>query len=185
LIRVVVAGIDRLSRAGVVSWLAGAANVAGEGTDLAALVRAWRPVVGVVVGTAFAPVDVPVLAVVPDAEAAREALGAGARGVVAPEPRVLIAAIAAVAAGLSVHDPTWAEVLLAVRPPMRGDTLTGRERQVLELMAEGRSNKEIAALLDISGHTAKFHVGAVLDKLGAQTRAEAVVLAARRGWLIL
>ncbi len=185
MIRVVVAGPDPLARAGVVAWLAGISQVAGEGGDLAALVRAWRPELAVVVGTAFAPVDVPVLAVVPDAEAARDAIAAGARGVVLPDPRLLAAAIPAVAAGLSVYVPGWAESLLSVRPVQRGDTLTSRERQVLELMAEGRSNKEIAALLDISGHTAKFHVGAVLDKLGAQTRAEAVVLAARRGWLIL
>jgi DNA-binding CsgD family transcriptional regulator len=52
-------------------------------------------------------------------------------------------------------------------------------------MAEGLSNKLIAARLSISEHTAKFHVNAILDKLGAETRTDAVVLAARRGILLL
>jgi two-component system, NarL family, nitrate/nitrite response regulator NarL len=52
-------------------------------------------------------------------------------------------------------------------------------------MAEGLSNKLIAERLKISDHTAKFHVNAILNKLGAETRTEAVVLAARRGLLML
>jgi two-component system nitrate/nitrite response regulator NarL len=56
---------------------------------------------------------------------------------------------------------------------------------VLELLAEGLSNRLIAARLGISEHTAKFHVNAILDKLGAETRTEAVVLAARSGVLSL
>ena len=64
-------------------------------------------------------------------------------------------------------------------------TLTPREHQVLELLAEGLSNKEIASQLGVSPHTAKFHVTALLDKFGAETRTEAVVLAARAGLLAL
>jgi DNA-binding CsgD family transcriptional regulator len=59
--------------------------------------------------------------------------------------------------------------------------LTARERDVLALMAEGRSNKEIARSLGISVHTAKFHVGSLLDKLDATGRLDAVAHAARRG----
>jgi len=56
---------------------------------------------------------------------------------------------------------------------------------VLSLMAEGLSNKLIADRLKISDHTAKFHVNAILNKLDAETRTEAVVSAARRGLLML
>lgn len=63
--------------------------------------------------------------------------------------------------------------------------LTARERQVLALLARGLSNKQIARRLDISDHTAKFHVVGILGKLGAATRTEAVVLAARQGLVTL
>lgn len=59
--------------------------------------------------------------------------------------------------------------------------LTGREMEVLRLVANGRSNKQIASLLQISEHTAKFHVSSVLAKLGASSRAEAVSLGILRG----
>ncbi len=60
-------------------------------------------------------------------------------------------------------------------------SLTAREAEVLALLAEGASNKQIARRLGISVHTAKFHVGQVLDKLDAPGRAGAVAHAARRG----
>jgi DNA-binding CsgD family transcriptional regulator len=59
--------------------------------------------------------------------------------------------------------------------------LTPREREVVELMAEGASNKMIARALGISVHTAKFHVGSVIDKLDATGRTDAVAQAARLG----
>ena len=62
-----------------------------------------------------------------------------------------------------------------------GIELTPRERDVLALMAEGASNKAIASKLGISVHTAKFHVGSLLDKLDATGRTDAVAHAARRG----
>jgi DNA-binding CsgD family transcriptional regulator len=65
------------------------------------------------------------------------------------------------------------------------DPLTPRESEVLQLMAEGLPNKLIADRLGISEHTAKFHVNAILTKLGAQGRTEAVVRAARLGLIIL
>ena len=59
--------------------------------------------------------------------------------------------------------------------------LTPRERQVLLILAEGASNREIARRLGISVHTAKFHVGSILDKLDATGRTDAVAHAARLG----
>jgi len=66
-----------------------------------------------------------------------------------------------------------------------GEPLTAREQEVVQLMAEGLSNKQIADRLGISTHTAKFHVNAVLGKLGASTRTEAVVRALQRGVVML
>ena len=71
-------------------------------------------------------------------------------------------------------------------PPGEGDAgLTAREAEVLALLAEGASNKAIARRLGISVHTAKFHVGQLLDKLDAPGRAGAVAHAARRGGIQL
>ena len=65
------------------------------------------------------------------------------------------------------------------------EPLTSRELQVLELLAEGLSNKSIAARLGISDQTVKFHVASVAGKLGAANRTDAVRLAVRRGLVIL
>jgi DNA-binding CsgD family transcriptional regulator len=62
-----------------------------------------------------------------------------------------------------------------------GGLLTPREREVLALLADGASNKSIARRLGISVHTAKFHVGSLLDKLDATGRTDAVTHAARLG----
>jgi two-component system, NarL family, nitrate/nitrite response regulator NarL len=63
--------------------------------------------------------------------------------------------------------------------------LTSREREVLALVAAGISNKGIARELQVSPNTVKFHIAAILDKLDAASRAEAVVAALRRGDLTL
>ena len=63
--------------------------------------------------------------------------------------------------------------------------LTSREREVLTLVAAGISNKGIARELQVSPNTVKFHVAAILEKLDAASRAEAVVAALRRGDLTL
>ena len=65
------------------------------------------------------------------------------------------------------------------------ESLTPREIEVLELLAEGRSNKSIAERLGISDQTVKFHLASILGKLGASTRTEAVRLAVRRGLISL
>jgi two-component system, NarL family, response regulator YdfI len=63
--------------------------------------------------------------------------------------------------------------------------LTLREREVLEMMMEGLSNKKIAAHLNISAHTVKFHISSILGKLGASTRTEAAAIGLRRGLITI
>ena len=132
----------------------------------------------------------PVIAVVAGEDQAGEALAAGARGVLlrdTPADR-LGAALEAAIRGLVVLDGSLAEGWLR-RPAPAGaplpEPLTPRELEVLELLAHGLSNKAIAARLGISDHTAKFHVNAILGKLGAQSRTEAIVHAARLGLVVL
>jgi DNA-binding NarL/FixJ family response regulator len=101
----------------------------------------------------------------------------------------LAAAVRAVAAGMLVLDPAFARPLDRLRVSGDGDapptTLTARELDVLRLVADGLPNKGIALALGISEHTVKFHLGAVLSKLDAHSRTEAVTVAARRGLLAL
>jgi DNA-binding CsgD family transcriptional regulator len=94
--------------------------------------------------------------------------------------------------GLVVIDPEVAGVPrihghapLPASASTPGDALTARELEVLALVAEGLPNKAIARELGISEHTAKFHVGSLLGKLGAGSRTEAVTLATRRGVLAI
>jgi DNA-binding NarL/FixJ family response regulator len=68
---------------------------------------------------------------------------------------------------------------------LTAEPLTARERQVLDLLAEGLPNKSIAARLGISDQTVKFHVASVAGKLGAANRTDAVRLAVRRGLITL
>jgi DNA-binding CsgD family transcriptional regulator len=91
------------------------------------------------------------------------------------------------AKGIRLAAPGEAATLAVVSRPQRkrggADEfgLTPRERDVLTLMAEGASNKQIAKQLKISVHTAKFHVASVLEKLDATGRTDAVAHAARIG----
>jgi two-component system, NarL family, nitrate/nitrite response regulator NarL len=129
-----------------------------------------------------------VVALLPDATHAPSAFSAGARGLLMRNAtgEALAAAVRAVAAGLVAVDPVFAPALVPLREhePL-AEELTARESQVLELLSGGLANKEIAAKMGISDHTVKFHVNAILTKLGAQSRTEAVVQAAKRGLVIL
>lgn len=127
-----------------------------------------------------------VLALAIDGQVAADALAAGVRAVLARDRggRAIAAAARAMLEGLEVLDPNLGPAEGVARQP-RPDELTPRERQVLALLVEGLSNPAIAQRLGISDHTAKFHVTAVMQKLGARTRTEAVVKAARRGLITL
>ena len=137
----------------------------------------------------------PAVVVLTDARDPAHALGALGLGIRAVLPRQarsaeIVAAVAAAAAGLVVVAPEWAEPLRRAHsaPPKTHEgveTLTPREIEVLRLIAEGLGNKQIAARLAISEHTVKFHVGSVFTKIGASTRAEAVIIGARRGLIVV
>jgi DNA-binding NarL/FixJ family response regulator len=113
----------------------------------------------------------------------QEGLRAGARAVLGRDasPAQIAAALQAAAAGLvavPVQDSG------AIAPPLAEESaepLTPRELDVLEMLAEGLSNKMIAYRLSISEHTAKFHVNSILTKLNAGTRTEAVMRGVRLG----
>jgi two-component system nitrate/nitrite response regulator NarL len=126
----------------------------------------------------------PVIALAPDDAQAATALAAGIRGYLSRDidARRLTAALSAAASGLVVLDPEIVSHPLPARAsPQMIEDLTPREIEVLQLLAEGMANKAIATRLGISEHTAKFHVNAILGKLGARSRTEAVITAARHG----
>ena len=124
---------------------------------------------------------------------AMEALRVGVRAILPSEisPDQLAAALQAATAGLVVLHPSEIPAALpaasAALSPLAELTepLTPREREVLQMLASGLVNKEIAAKLSISEHTVKFHVASILGKLGAATRTEAVSLGFRRGLILL
>lgn len=203
-LRLIVLSDDPLSRAGLVAWLASlpACLVVAQGSagGLAeAAAGEWDPAADVVVwDTGWDAPDnrdepleaaVPVLALAQDDEGAAAAWALGCRGVIGRtlDEEAVPAALRALATGLVVFAPHLAG---AVRHEAAGRSetaaeLTPREAEVLALLAEGLTNKAIAQRLSISDHTVKFHVNAILSKLNAQSRTDAVVRATRQGLLSL
>jgi two-component system, NarL family, response regulator YdfI len=126
-----------------------------------------------------------------------DALPPGVRGILPRNatPAEIAAAIEAVAAGLFVFHPAEMDALPMLHPrepesapelaePLV-EPLTPREIEVLQLLSAGLGNKEIAARLEISEHTAKFHVASIMGKLGAASRTEAVTLGIRHGLVLI
>jgi DNA-binding NarL/FixJ family response regulator len=125
-----------------------------------------------------------------------DALAAGAHAVLSRSASDLeiLAALAGARHGLAVLPRPLLATLLAggIEPPVPSDDplehaplLTTREVDVLRALADGVSNKAIARRLGISYHTVKFHVAAILAKLEAETRTEAVARAAHLGLIML
>lgn len=122
-----------------------------------------------------------------------EALRAGVRILLPSDisPDQLFSALQAGAAGLMVMHPAEMTALIPASDPASrpvaelAEPLTPRENEVLQMLAVGLANKEIAARLGISEHTVKFHVASIFGKLGAGTRTEAVSLGIRRGLVLL
>jgi DNA-binding NarL/FixJ family response regulator len=130
--------------------------------------------------------------------ASSNALRDGVRAVLLNDvsPEQLVAALQAAATGLLVLHPAQVAAQassngFASTPPRARqlneftEPLTPRENEVLQMLASGLANKEIAAKLAISEHTVKFHVASILGKLGAATRTEAVSIGIRRGLILL
>ena len=203
-LRILVAADDPLVRAGLSALVSAHAgfDVIGEiglqGSDAAIPLSAAPDVILVDIGSAAAAVaeqlaalesfGVPVMAVVANPARGRVALAAGARGYVhrAAGGERLATALAAVAAGWQVTEPPAHGHDEAAEPvlDLPVEELTPRELEVLQLIAEGLPNKGIASRLHISEHTVKFHVTALMGKLDAHSRTEAVTRAARMGLLL-
>jgi two-component system nitrate/nitrite response regulator NarL len=193
-IRVALLTEDPLLRAGLSSLLAqvGSIDVVEDGAEVALWDAGTDASKTLGRLAELRTMAMPVVAVVGDAAHTAPALAAGARGVVLRDQvgPGIHAALAAVRSGLTVMDTQLANQLVPSQPvrtdaPKGRGELTERERQVVQLLSEGLSNKLIADRLGISDHTAKFHVNGVMMKLGASTRTEAVVEAMRRGLIKL
>ena len=203
-LRVLIVAEDPLARTGLATMLGREpdCDVVGQiapDDDLASAVERGQP--DVVLWDAGAdprlPLDLvemveeapPILVLLPEDASAAAAYAGGARGLLPRDADAasLVAALRARGRGLLVFDPGLAPGL-----PSRDRTalapvedLTAREMEVLQLMAAGLANKAIAQQLAISEHTIKFHVNAILGKLDAHTRTEAVTRAARLGLIVL
>ncbi|MEO6797375.1 MAG: response regulator transcription factor [Candidatus Dormibacter sp.] len=135
----------------------------------------------------------PIVAVGGDADAVAQALAFGASALLpaAVEVEALRLALLASAQGLvTIARQDLNTVLPREEVPdpevkVTTESLTGRELEVLQLMARGLTNRQIGRTLAISEHTVKFHAGSVLGKLRARSRAEAVARAIGLGWILV
>jgi DNA-binding NarL/FixJ family response regulator len=158
------------------AWNAGAAE------EIARLIAALDP----------SGIPVILIGTVPEPGVLARLIHAGLRGFLLPDAsgEDIGTAVAAASRGLLVLDPILGRAFPTVPLPVaspgpEAEALTEREREVLQLIALGLPNKAIARHLGVSEHTVKFHVGAILAKLGAASRTEAVTRAARQGLLAL
>ncbi len=205
-VRILVAASDPLARAGLAALLADQPGCLVTGqvpadAGLVSMLEVYQPDVvvfdpGWEWGAASEAISdlrdarMPVLVLLPDDAHVADAWIAGTRGLLlrSASAENLASALVAVSRGLVVLDPPLSAALYAPKdrlaiPP--NETLTARELEVLQCIAEGQPNKAIAARLHISEHTVKFHVNAILGKLGVQSRTEAVVRASRLGLVLL
>jgi two-component system nitrate/nitrite response regulator NarL len=205
--RILIIAGDPLARAGLSALLAQQPQVEIVGQlapedDLADQVELYRPeVVLWDLGwnpnaaqaslSALTEAGPPVLALVGPEGEHGGLLATGVRGLLLRDAtaETMMAAATAIAQGLVVVVPELAATLIAPAPTTDDqplvEPLTPRELEVLRGLADGLSNKQIAHQLAISEHTVKFHVNAIMGKLGAQSRTEAVVRATRSGLILL
>ena len=212
MIRVFIVAASPLIRAGLQSMLAdNRVDVVGSAADLEPISAQLVDIEpDVVLVEAAADAHQELLDMLEDTEIAREypvivlseqikaawlsdTLRAGVRAVLPREvtPEQLRATLEAAAAGLLVVHPSELDTVLPANVSSSApvdellEPLTKREREVLQMLAAGLANKEIAARLAISDHTVKFHVASILGKLGVATRTEAVSVGIRRGLVLL
>jgi len=131
--------------------------------------------------------EAPLLALAESTEDAVYALRHGALGVLTLGADIerLLTAVETLTRGLAVLEPAFLPTQIDTLLNVGLESLTPREKDVLTLLAEGLSNKAIAKRLGISDQTVKFHLNALLGKLGATSRTEAVTKAVRAGLLTL
>ncbi len=141
---------------------------------------------------ALAELPIPILLLMdaPNSGPVMPALRAGIRGAIPPDatPQEIESAVHAINAGLVVTTSMFLAELLPetqIFGEELAEPLSSRELEVLDLLAEGLSNKLIAHRLNISEHTVKTHVASIFAKLGASSRTEAVSQAIRRGLVML
>ncbi len=205
-LRILIVADDQLARAGLATMIGDlpASTVVGQidsqsarsniqevyRPDLVLWDLGWEPSLALESLTELPEASPPVVALLPNASYFSETWAAGARGLLLRDAPAqdLHAAITAVAQGLIVIGDELGAALLPTggqSPAQPLPELTRRELEVLNLLAEGLPNKVIAARLNISEHTVKFHVNAIMSKLGAQSRTEAVTRATRSGLILL
>jgi DNA-binding NarL/FixJ family response regulator len=204
--RVLVIANDPLARAGLVTLLTEQSNCTVSGqiaadADLSANLTVYAPD-ALVWDMGWDSADaierlndlgntgLPTLVLLSEESQAAAAWAAGAKGLFLRSTRIekVVAALPAILQGLVVIDSALADTMLSSREraaePL-SEALTARELEVLQFLAEGLPNKLIAQRLAISESTVKFHVNAIMGKLGAQSRTDAVVRATRLGLIIL
>jgi DNA-binding NarL/FixJ family response regulator len=144
-----------------------------SGVEATRRLLAARPETAVLVLTSFG-----------DPDLVLDALDAGAVGYLLKdaEPDGLVGAVRAAARGESPLDPRVARVVLASRSrPVPASVLSGREKEVLVLVAEGLANKQIARALGIAERTVKAHLTSIFSQIGVTDRTSAALWAHRRG----
>lgn len=154
----------------------------------------WTPQKALITLAGLGELDLPLLALIPTEDDLSQVMSAASAytniGVILRDSSsdVLTSALSAVANGLTVLDGSFALSGLGdtnLSGPSLNQDLTSREDDVLQLLAKGMTNKAIAHELGITDHTVKFHVNAIMGKLSAQSRTEAVIQAARSGLIKL
>jgi two-component system nitrate/nitrite response regulator NarL len=202
--RVLVIASDPLARAGLATLLADqpGCTVVGQITgdsdweteldvydpDVVVWDLGWEPALELLAD--LRDTEIPLVALLPDETHAAEAWAAGVRALLLRDVSAerLVTAVQAVYQDLTVFDSTLTPSLPSSQDSASTflvEELSPRELEVLQLLAEGLPNKAIAHRLNISEHTVKFHVNAIMSKLGAQSRTEAAVRAARLGLILL
>ena len=205
-VRVLIVANDPLARAGLAALLATAAQVAIVGQvsandDLPEIIDVylpdallfdlgWDPSDSIDQLANLNMFDVPTLVLLPKEAIIPDIVELGVAGLMLREAASaqISAALTAIAQGIIAIDPMLFETLLPppeTATPTLAEPLTPREIEVLQQLAQGLSNKAIAKRLSISNHTVKFHVNAIMSKLNAQSRTEAVVKATQLGLIML
>jgi DNA-binding NarL/FixJ family response regulator len=209
-LRVLIVSTNPLARGGLAAMLEGMPSVKTVGSagaaEAASLAGQLQPDVvlldagdgeleelDAIARLASAQPGLPIVALASDQGSLSQALAFGASSLLpaAIDPQTLAAALLASVRGLAAIPRQELAALLPQEEPIDPaikaptESLTHRELEVLQLMARGLTNRQIARRLTISEHTVKFHAGAILGKLNARSRAEAVARAIGLGWILV